>query len=253
MNRPAPDFEPSKGLLMCRGINQRVRLHRLLLASVPAICLLLPGLASAQQPDSQLPNPKLFTVTPPGAKAGTTVEVTWTSTDLEEPQALLFTHAGIKAEPVLPPPPPPADPKKPAPPMPKPPITKFKVTIAANAPLGIHDVRLVNKWGVSNPRAFVVGDLPEVLEKEPNNDVPEAQRVDLNSTVNGNLASPVDVDFYVFAAKKGQRVVVSCMASSLDSRLYAGLELYDKNGRQLAFNRLYQGTDAVLDQTIPAD
>ena len=55
-------------------------------------------------------------------------------------------------------------------------MTKFKVTIPADAPLGIHDVRLVNKWGVSNARAFVVGDLPEVLEKEPNNDVDEAQR-----------------------------------------------------------------------------
>ena len=64
----------------------------------------------------------------------------------------------------------------------QPPVTKFKVTIGADVPLGIHDVRLVNKWGVSNARAFVVGDLPEVLEKEPNNDVEQAQRIELNST-----------------------------------------------------------------------
>src|SRR5438445_9009001 len=49
------------------------------------------------------------------------------------------------------------------------PISKFKVTIAANVAVGIHDVRLINKWGISNPRAFVVGDLAEVTEKEPNN------------------------------------------------------------------------------------
>jgi len=53
------------------------------------------------------------------------------------------------------------------------------VTIAPDTPLGLHDVRLVNKWGISNPRAFAVGDLPEVLEKEPNNDVNQAQRVEL--------------------------------------------------------------------------
>src|SRR5581483_12499179 len=98
-------------------------------------------------------------------------------------------------------------PAKPAPA----PAARFKVTVGADAPLGCHDARLVNKWGVSNARAFVVGDLPEVLEKEPNNDVDQAQRVELNSTVNGAVASPTDVDYYVFAAKKGQRVVVSCL------------------------------------------
>jgi len=218
--------------------------------AIAVMMLAVPAAALGQLPDSQIPNPKLLTLTPPGCKAGATVEVTWTGTDLEEPQALLFSHPGIKAEAVQPPAPP-ADPKKP--PMPKPPITKFKVSVAANVPLGIHDVRMVNKWGVSNPRAFVVGDLPEVAEKEPNNDVPEAQRVELNSTVNGNLASAVDVDYYVFAAKKGQRVVVSCLASSIDSRLQAGLELYDKTGRQLAFNRRYHGTDALVDHTIAED
>ena len=31
------------------------------------------------------------------------------------------------------------------------------MTIPADAPLGIHDVRVVNEWGISNPRAFLVG------------------------------------------------------------------------------------------------
>jgi hypothetical protein len=119
--------------------------------------------------------------------------------------------------------------------------------------VGIHDVRLVNMWGVSNPRAFVVGDLAEVLEKEPNNDVPQAQRLELNSTVNGSIASPTDVDYYVFAGKKKQRVVVSCLASSIDSRLVAALELYDGAGKQLAYNRHYYNNDALLDYTLPAD
>jgi hypothetical protein len=216
---------------------------------------LLPCTAAAQQPapESLLPNPRLSTITPPGGKAGTTVEVTFTGTDLEEPEALLFSHPTLKAEPVLPPAPP-VDPKKPAPkPAPKPPVTKFKVTIPADAPLGCHDVRLVGKYGVSNPRAFVIGDLPEVAEKEPNNDVQEAQRVALNSTVNGALASPVDVDYFVFAGKKGQRVVISCLASGIDSRMHPALELYDAAGRQLAFNRQYQGDDALVDCTLAAD
>src|SRR6266851_2842526 len=210
--------------------------------------LTLAASALAQPPaGSQLPNPRLTVLTPCGAKAGSTVEVTIVGSDLEEPQALLFSHPSIKAERIQPPPPPPADPKKPAQPAPTPPITKFKVTVAADAPPGNHDVRFVGKYGISNPRVFVVGDLLEVAEKEPNNDVAEAQRVELNTTISGVIAAPTDVDYFVFAGKKGQRVVASCLSSTIDSRLRAGIEIYDSQGRQLASNRNYQGHDALAD------
>jgi hypothetical protein len=234
-----------------------------LLAGYVAVLLAaaLSGDAAAQPPfnDHNLPVPRLNTVFPCGGKAGTAVEVTVSGTDLEDPQELRFSLPTIKGEPIVPPPPPPMpppDPKKPAPaPPPKPavPITRFKVTIPADAPPGLHDVRLVNRWGISNPRAFVVGDLNEVAEKEPNNDVAEAQRVPLNTTVNGVIAASTDVDYFVFAAKKDQRVLVSCLASSIDSKLHAGLELYDAAGRQLARNRKYSHFDALLDYTVPAD
>jgi hypothetical protein len=200
-----------------------------------------------------MPNPRLLIVMPPGGKAGDKVEVTLTGQELDAPQKLLFSIPGVKAELMKEPQP---DPKKPAQKQPNQPVittVKFKVTIPADATPGIHDVRLVNALGVSNPRAFVVGDLPEVLEQEPNNDVPEAQRVALNSTVNGGIAAPTDVDYYAFAGKKGQRVVASCLASSIDSRLFIGLELYSKQGTALAADREYSGTDAVLDYTLPDD
>jgi hypothetical protein len=205
-----------------------------------------PQPARAQQPQlgNLLPCPRLNFVTPCGGKAGTTVEVTFNGTDVEAPEQLLFSHPDIKATPVVPPQPKP-DPKKPAPP--PPPVTAFKVTIGEKVPVGTYDVRLVNKWGVSNPRAFAVGDLAEVMEKEPNDDVDKAQRVALDSTVNGTLSSPVDVDYYAFAAKKGQRVVVSCLGSSIDSRLDPELRLYDAKGKQLAVNRQYRGRDALVE------
>jgi hypothetical protein len=211
-----------------------------------ALGLGLPTRAPAQPPPgSQLPNPRLSFLSPSGGKAGSTVEVAFGGSDLEDPQALVFSHPTIKAEPIEPPPA--------APPAPKPPITKFKVTIAPDAPVGNHDVRIVSKYGISNPRVFVVGDLSEVGEKEPNNDVPEAQRVDLNTTINGAIAAPTDVDYFVFAGKQGQRVVFSCLATTIDSRLRAGLEIYDARGKQLAFNRNYNGGDALTDLTLPAD
>lgn len=228
--------------------------RRVLALLVPLLALRAGNVLAQPKPGSNLPAPRLMTITPPGGKIGSSVEVTFTGTDLEEPEQLLFTHPGIKAEPLAAPQPPPAkpDPKKqPQPAKSKPVINRFKVTLAANVPPGIHDVRFVNKWGVSNPRAFVAGDLGEVLEKEPNNDVEQAQRVEINSTVNGSMANPTDVDYFVFAGKKGQRVVFSCLASSINSRFHAGLEVYDSKGRQLASGRNYNNTDALTDCILP--
>src|SRR4029078_13127601 len=67
---------------------------------------------------------------------------------------------------------------------------KFKSPWAATVPPGTYDLRVVGKWGVSNPRAFVVGDLPEVNEKEPNNHVPAAQRLEIGTTINGLTSAP---------------------------------------------------------------
>src|SRR5947199_8699877 len=117
---------------------------------VPALfgALLFAVPAAAQQPQlgSALPKPRLFTVVPSGGKAGTSVEVTFTGTELDEPEGLFFSHASIKAEPIMPATPAVPDPKQPMPkPNPRQPnrptpvITKFRVTIPADTPPGIHD------------------------------------------------------------------------------------------------------------------
>ena len=49
-------------------------------------------------------------------------------------------------------------------------------------PIGQYDVRVVTPVGLSNFRAFVVGDWPEALEKEPNNELAQAQRVTCRSS-----------------------------------------------------------------------
>jgi hypothetical protein len=218
-------------------------------------CWLVARPAGAQQqPPPGLPSPRLLVVMPAGGRVGTTIEVTVTGQDLDDPQGLLFSHPGFRAERVeeaSPPPNPrtPAMKRATAPPT----IARFRITIAADVPLGLHDVRLVNAWGVSNPRAFVVGDLDEVGEAEPNNDVDQAQRVALNTAVDGTIAAPTDVDYVVFAGRKGQRVIVSALASSIDSRLLPLLQLYDGAGRLRAADHEYRYTDALLDCTLPAD
>ena len=130
---------------------------------------------------------------------------------------------------------------------------KFKVTLPAAAPLGIQDVRVVTKGGVSNPRAFVVSDMKEVVEKEPNDNVDKAQNVEINTSISGVIATPVDVDYYQFAGSKGQRVLLSCLTTSIDSKLPVQVELYTAQDKFLGSGRGYQNNDALLDVTLPED
>ncbi len=215
-------------------------------------CWLIPRHADAQLNRGNLwPLPRLLTVAPAGGKVGTTFDVECGGTDINGAEALLFSHPGIKAT-LLPPPAEPKDPKAKrkakAPPPPR-----FSITLAKDVPLGLHDVRLVTRLGVSNPRAFHVGTLDVVREKEPNDDVDKAQKVEIGTTIFGVISGNTDVDYYTFAGKKGQRLVISCLTISIDSRLYPEIRVFDSEQRQIAFHRPLPGSDAVTSVTLPAN
>src|SRR5581483_3322622 len=130
--------------------------------------------------------PTLLLVSPPGGQAGTTVTLLLSGRDLDEPEGLLCSIPGAKAEYLSAAEAPKGETKKggrrgmAAGPMT---AVRFKLTLPVGTPPGIHDVRVVTARGVSNPRAFVVSDMTELQEKEPNNDVGQAQRVPLNCVV----------------------------------------------------------------------
>jgi hypothetical protein len=219
-----------------------------------SILAAVPLLARGQQPGAGMATPRLFLSAPSGGQAGTSFEITVSGQDLDDAQGLYFSQPGIKAEALGSTTPPQVDPKKKQPKQPALAVSqRFKVFVPADTPHGIHDVRVVTKAGMSNPRAFVVGDLKEFVEKEPNNDVPEAQRVALNSTISGLIATPTDVDYFVFSGKKGQRVVVSCLTTSIDSRLPAVVQVYGPGDSDLASNRNYAQNDALCDCVLPQD
>ncbi len=231
-----------------------MKLPRIYFAVVAFGLQLQAGFLLAQTPTTP---PKLNHVVPMGGQAGSTFELKVTCQDAEL-EGLYFNFPGVTAVPegsektTLPKTAPMK--KQITPKTPQGLVThRFKVTLPANAPLGIQDVRVVSKGGVSNPRAFVVSDQKEFVEEEPNDDVPKAQRIELNSTVNGVILTPTDVDYYVFAGKKGQRVVLACLSTSIDSRLPAMLQVYGADGGYLGSNRGYSNNDAVFDATLPAD
>ncbi|MFO0864066.1 MAG: PPC domain-containing protein [Gemmataceae bacterium] len=64
------------------------------------------------------------------------------------------------------------------------------------------------------------------------------------------------MDYFRFAGKKGQRLVISCLTSSIDSRLPAMLELFQQTpsgAKYLGSNRNYRDNDALLETALPED
>jgi hypothetical protein len=168
-------------------------------------------------------------LTPLGGAAGTTVDLEIAGADLEGVDALLFDHPGLKASFVK--------------------ERRFRLTIAADVPPGTYDVRLVGRFGVSNPRLFSVSHgLTDVAQKTA--DTP--QTVSVNSAINGTCGANRE-DVYRFAAKKGQRIVVECQAGKLDSPMDATLALTTADGKPLVSNGDYYGRDPLVDFVAPAD
>lgn len=112
----------------------------------------------------------------------------------------------------------------------------------------IHWCRFYNAFGTSALLPFVVGILPEAVEKEPNNKLADAQVLDLASTVvNGVLEKSGDVDTYALTLSAGQTVVVSMLAHrELNSPMDAVMQLLDARGTVLAQNDDDQGNDPQL-------
>ena len=194
---------------------------------------------------AQLPSTRLSAVFPPGAQVGTTVDVTLTSgLELEEISKLLFNHPGLVATPKT----------QDVGGKPVAIANQFAVSVAADVPPGNYEIRTVGFYGISNPRTFVVGVKKELNETEPNNAREQAVRVEVNQTVNARINGATDVDWYKFAGKAGQRVLIVCVARGIDSKLDAALEIYNTAGKRLDFARKnLVSQDALIDVTLPAD
>lgn len=190
--------------------------------------VLLTAAASAQQ--VTLPLPRLLTMMPMGGQAGQSVEVTITGENIEDVTELNFSTPQITAKPV------PGV------------VNKFTVSIAANAPAGVYDARVLSRLGVSSVRAFSVNKLPEVVRTKPNNTLETAMPLTVGSICNATMTKRA-VDYYSFQGVKDQAVAVDCAAVGIDSRLTPVLIIADGKGADLKVNR----TGGMIDFTPPAD
>ena len=153
-----------------------------------------------------------------------------------------------------------------------------EITIAADAPPGKRELRIIGDRGPSNPMVFYVGQVPEVsrapmltseqqvlgkealaLRRRGNN---EAEfPVTLPCTVNGQIASG-EVHRYRFKAKYGQRLVISTSARELVPFIADAvpgwfepvLALYDAQGKEVAYNnRFFFTPDPLIMFDVPKE
>jgi hypothetical protein len=123
-----------------------------------------------------------------------------------------------------------------------------QVTVPGDASPGIHRLRFFNMHGASPLKAFVVGNLAEISEKEPNNKLADAQHPGTSQVVvNGVLQEGGDVDTYAVSLVKGQTLVAAMLAyRELDSPMDATLQLLNPRGTLVEQNDDDHGNDPQL-------
>ncbi len=177
--------------------------------------------------------PTITHLYPAGAQRGTTTEVTVAGT-LDATTKVWVGGAGVSAEVVK---------------------GKFAVTVAKDAVPGTYWLRAHNAEGASALRPFVVGVLPEMAEKEPNDDFKKPQALDSSTiTVNGRLEKSGDVDCFAVPLKKGQTLVASLQANRvLNSPIDGMLQILSADGFVLEENNDFHGLDPQLAFTAKKD
>ena len=194
------------------------------------LCLLVLFSVSALAQQVTLPLPRLLTIMPMGGQAGQNVEVTITGENIEDVTELTFSSPKITAKPVAGA------------------TSKFTVSIAADAPVGVYDARVMSRLGVSSVRVFSVGKLTEVVRTKANNTLETALPLPLGTICNATMIRRA-IDVYSIQGVKGQGVSIDCAAVGIDSRLTPVLILADGKGADLKVNR----TGGMIDFTPPAD
>ncbi|MCP5539722.1 MAG: PPC domain-containing protein [Akkermansiaceae bacterium] len=203
--------------------------------------------AAAAPGRAQLPNTDLQMVAPAFAKAGETVEVTLTGDHLEEIRGLRFSDTRITAEPATTP----ADEFFPEP---QPAKNRFRVSVPADLPPGIVEVRSLGFFGLSTARPFMIlpKDSPEIVESGDHSSRENALPLPIETGVLG-IVDAQKVDWFRIEAKKGERLLIQVWAERLDSKLDGMLAVSDAEGRELETSRGHFSRDPLIDFTAPAD
>jgi hypothetical protein len=136
-------------------------------------------------------------------------------------------------------------------------IKQQQVSVRLPSDPGLHELQLDVGGQKTNPTAFIVSTLPQVLEKEPNDTPEQATNITIPCGINGRVGHSRDMDHYAFKGMKGKVIRFEVKArrfgTALQSSLDSVLDVMDKKGNVLANNDDTFGKDAMLIFTPPTD
>ena len=235
--------------LFYRQAKTQILPHKIILFQILVILFAATSIVHAQVA------PQLTSISPTSAQRGQTIEITLEGKNIDENAQIWLSKKGITAE---------IKQRTPIPTVrfdgsgisgqvPSNPRLLLSFEIAPDAPLGNHQIRLITSNGVSNPQNFLVGNLPEINEKEPNSVPEQANMLELPVTVSGVVSSIDDLDSFKFKLKKGARLICDISAQRMGSPLDTYLELYDPNGKEVAKSRDGNGLDSFIDYTTQVE
>ena len=130
-------------------------------------------------------SPRLNSTTPAGAQRGTDLEVRFSGARLDHSPEIVFSSPGIKVLKI--------DSAKTN-------SIRATVRVAADCPLGEHQLRVRTAAGVSELRTFWISAYTNIAESEPNNERAKALQVEPGVTINGSAGSD-ETDYFRVQAK----------------------------------------------------
>ncbi|MCL6501949.1 MAG: PPC domain-containing protein [Pirellulales bacterium] len=130
-------------------------------------------------------------------------------------------------------------------------VEQVALPAARLSPFGleVRDALGVAPW----PMTFVLSDLPNVLEAEPNANAATATACEVPAALNGAISEPGDVDVFRFPVKAGQAFDVRVMARAIRTELDPVVTIHRGDGAGIAGNDDSGGPDAYVRFSAPAD
>mgnify|MGYP002630004356 CR=1 FL=1 len=179
---------------------------------------------------AQLPEIQLDALAPAGAQQGQTVKVQLHGEHLTELSHVHCDHEGIKGS-----------------------VEDGQVALSVDekVPPGVYDVRVQGRFGLSNPRAFVVGTLPEQIETGDHNVIEKAMSLPLDSVVHGQ-ADGQTIDWYRLESAADSTVFISVLAERIDSHMDPTVIICDVTGHELQREQDGAGRDVDFNVSVKA-
>jgi hypothetical protein len=119
---------------------------------------------------------------------------------------------------------------------PRPNFGNFDVTIGSDVPPGVYEVRALGRFGLSNPRAFLVTRSPVQYSEQEHSSL--ATAIDLSQQqMIFDRAFPQRRNYYRLDLATGDQVALVAHGRRLDSRCIVAMTLVDPNGKEVARSR----------------